>query len=92
MSSRGWFATEDVRVLNESPVIGPDGTELRPDRVILRSDGSAAVIDYKFGEPEKEHVRQVRTYVDIYRALGYAPVTGTLWYVRENGEDVFTDV
>ena len=92
VASRGWFATEDVRVLNESPVIGPDGAELRPDRVILRSDGSAAVIDYKFGEPEKEHVRQVRTYVDIYRALGYAPVTGTLWYVREIGEDVFTDV
>ena len=92
VASRGWFATEDVRVLNESPVIGPDGAELRPDRVILRADGSASVIDYKFGEPEKEHVGQVRTYVDIYRALGYAPVTGTLWYVRENGEDVFTDV
>ena len=92
VASRGWFVTEGVRILNEAPLLGPDGAELRPDRVVLRSDGSAAVIDYKFGEPEKEHVRQVRSYMDVYRALGHAPVTGTLWYIRENGEDVFVDV
>jgi hypothetical protein len=83
VAARGWFATEEVRILNESPILGPDGAELRPDRVVLRPDGSAAIIDYKFGEPGKEHVRQVRSYMDLYRALGYAPVTGTLWYIRE---------
>ena len=92
MAARGWFATEDVRILNESPLIGPDGTELRPDRVVLRPDGSALIIDYKFGKPDAEHVTQVRSYVDAYRALGHASVTGTLWYLRENGTDEFGEV
>ena len=55
-------------------------------------DGSAAVIDYKFGEPDNKYIDQVRGYVDLYRALGHAPVTGTLWYIRENGEDEFVEV
>ena len=92
VAARGWFAEEGVRVLNESPLIGPDGADLRPDRVVLGPDGSAAVIDYKFGVPEKKHRDQVRTYVDLYRALGHASVTGTLWYIRENGEDEFVEV
>jgi hypothetical protein len=47
VASRGWFAEEGIRVLNESPLIGPGGADLRPDRVILRPDGSAAIVDYK---------------------------------------------
>jgi ATP-dependent exoDNAse (exonuclease V) beta subunit len=92
VAARGWFATEDVRILNESPLIGADGTELRPDRVVLRPDGSALIIDYKFGKPDAEHVTQVRSYVDAYRALGHASVSGTLWYIRENGTDEFVEV
>ena len=92
VEDRGWFTSEGVRVLNESPLIGPDGAEVRPDRVILGPDGSATVIDYKFGEPGKEHIAQVRGYMDLYRALGHAPVTGILWYIRENGEDEFVPV
>ena len=92
VAARGWFAGSGVQVLNEAPLRGPDGREVRPDRVVLRPDGSAAVIDYKFGEPEKKYVDQVRGYMDLYRALGHAPVTGTLWYIRENGEDEFVEV
>ena len=92
VAARGWFAEEGIRVLNESPLIGPGGVDLRPDRVILRPDGSAAIVDYKFGLHEKKHLDQVRTYMDLYRAMGYSPVTGTLWYIRENGEDDWVEV
>ena len=78
--------------LNEAPLLGTDGQEVRPDRVVLRSDGSAAVIDYKFGQPEKKYLDQVRGYMDLYRSLGHNPVTGTLWYIRENGADEFVEV
>ncbi|MBQ9194014.1 MAG: UvrD-helicase domain-containing protein [Bacteroidales bacterium] len=91
VAARGWFAPE-LRVLNEAPVLTPDGAELRPDRVVLTPDGSAAVIDYKFGQPEKKYLDQVRTYVELYRSMGYAPVTGTLWYIRENGDDEWVEV
>jgi ATP-dependent exoDNAse (exonuclease V) beta subunit len=92
VAARGWFAETGVEVLNEAPLLGPDGLEVRPDRVVLRPDGSAAVIDYKFGEPEKKYVDQVRGYMDLYRAMGHNPVTGTLWYIRENGTDDFVEV
>ena len=89
---RGWFADSGTEVLNEAPLLGVDGAEVRPDRVVLRPDGSAAVVDYKFGQPDKKYLDQVRGYMDLYRALGHSPVTGTLWYIRENGEDEFVEV
>ena len=92
VAAHGWFADTGVEVLNEASLLGTDGAEVRPDRVVLRPDGSAAVIDYKFGQPEKKYVDQVRGYMDLYRALGHNPVTGTLWYIRENGEDEFVEV
>ena len=92
VAARGWFAESGVEVLNEAPLLGADGAEVRPDRVVLRPDGSAEIIDYKFGEPEKKYLDQVRGYMDLYRALGHSPVTGTLWYIRENGDDAFVEI
>ena len=92
VAARGWFADSGTEVLNEAPLLGVDGAEVRPDRVILRPDGSAAIIDYKFGLPEKKYLDQVRGYMDLYRALGHSPVTGTLWYIREDGADEFVEV
>ncbi|MBR5256856.1 MAG: hypothetical protein IKV62_08805, partial [Bacteroidales bacterium] len=92
VADRGWFAASGVRILNESPLIGPDGADLRPDRVVIGPDGSAAIIDYKFGVPEKKHQDQVRTYMELYRAMGHAPVTGTLWYIRENEADEWVEI
>ena len=92
VADRGWFAESGVRILNESPLIGPDGADLRPDRVVIGPDGSAAIIDYKFGVPEKKHQEQVRTYMELYRAMGHAPVTGTLWYIRENEADEWVEI
>ena len=91
VASRGWFSP-DARVLNESPLLDAGGSEVRPDRVVIRPDGSAAILDYKFGRREKEHLAQVRGYVDLYRKMGYGPVTGTIWYIRENGADEFVEV
>ena len=88
---RGWFAA-GVQILNEAPLIGPDGAELRPDRVVIRFDGSAEIIDYKFGQPDRKYLDQVRGYMDLYRALGHGSVSGTIWYIRENGEDEFVEV
>ena len=50
------------------------------------------VIDYKFGQPEKKYLDQVRGYMDLYRALGHSPVSGTLWYIHEDGADEIVEV
>lgn len=91
VASLGWFAP-DARIRCEVPVIGGDGQEYRPDRVVLPGDGSACIVDYKFGVPEKSHVRQVERYKLLYRQLGYNPVKGYLWYFQENPDGKIAEV
>lgn len=78
-----WFS-EDAEVFAEQSVIGPDGAEHRPDRVVRLKDGSIEVVDYKFGQHFSRYERQVREYVRLYKMLGYQDVRGYLWYVRED--------
>ena len=79
VAGRGWFSA-GAQVRLEATVIGSDGEEYRPDRVVLFPDGRAVVIDYKFGRPEAGHRSQMRRYLQLYRAMGYAP-EGFLWYL-----------
>lgn len=77
-----WFTTGTVR--NEVTIIGADGKEHRPDRVIIDGD-EVFVLDYKFGAERKEsYLWQVRRYINLYRKLGYKKVTGAVWYVPDD--------
>jgi ATP-dependent helicase/nuclease subunit A len=65
-----WFAA-DNRVLNETSILLPNGTQYRPDRVVIK-DNLATVVDYKFGDKESVHYnRQVQTYMDLIAQMGY---------------------
>ena len=88
---RGWFPDDPARVSNERPVIGTDGREYRPDRVVHTPEGTC-IIDFKFGEEEGTHRRQVRQYVRLYEEMGHGPVRGFLWYLREDGPDKIEEV
>ena len=83
VQDKGWFAP-GLRVLREAAIIGADGSEYRPDRVVIRPDRSVTVLDYKFGEPKESHKRQLRRYMDLYRKMGYSKVEGYLWYLDDN--------
>ncbi|MBO4341276.1 MAG: UvrD-helicase domain-containing protein [Bacteroidales bacterium] len=82
VQDRGWFSP-GVKVLCEASVIGADGREWRPDRVVLTPDG-VSIIDYKFGEEDPRYTRQVLRYMDLYRKMGYTKVRGFLWYFQDN--------
>ncbi|MBO5596797.1 MAG: UvrD-helicase domain-containing protein [Bacteroidales bacterium] len=83
VADKGWFAPGNC-VWKEAAVIGPDGNEYRPDRVVRREDGSVEVIDYKFGVQKDSYVRQVRRYMHLYKKMGYEKVAGYLWYLDDN--------
>ena len=75
-----WFPEEGGVVRNEATIIGDDGKEYRPDRVVeLR--GVVTVIDYKFGEEEDRYRKQVGRYAENLRGMGYPKVEGYIWYV-----------
>ena len=77
-----WF-DGSCRVLNEQSIYMPDGDmTFRPDRIIIREDGSVEVIDYKFtSAPLESNRRQVRAYVSLLGQMmpGHR-ISGRLWY------------
>lgn len=79
----GWFDASN-RVLNERNIIQYRHTNRRPDRVVVRPDGSAVVIDYKFGDERKEHYKQISGYRTALLESGqFTGVDAYLWYVTE---------
>ena len=77
---RSWFDVQESDVLNEETFITVDGDK-RPDRVVIDKDRNVTIVDYKFGYNHKEEYKeQVRTYMLIFKKLGYENVRGYLWY------------
>lgn len=71
-------------VLNETDILFGKGFSKRPDRVMIMN-GEITVIDYKFGEKEEQqHHKQVKTYMDLIRQIGYKKVNGYIWYLELN--------
>lgn len=78
----GWFSP-GLRVLTERG-IATHGKMLRPDRIILHEDGTATIIDYKFGTHRNDaaYSRQVKRYAKALVNSGKAKVcAGYVWYV-----------
>ncbi len=68
-SGYGWFDEKSVTV-NEAELLLPDGSLLRPDRLILTGN-KAVVIDYKTGAEESYHAEQVQQYASVLEKMGY---------------------
>lgn len=78
---RHWF-DGTYQLMNETPILTPGGENYRPDRIM--ADGSRAiVVDYKFGEKEKSHFRQVSNYAELLEKMGFEDVSSYLWYEKE---------
>lgn len=78
-----FFPAEDsgITTLAEQTVIDSDGTDHRPDRVLIYPDGRVLIVDYKFGSPKDEYVSQIVCYKKIFEKMGYASVRAVLWFV-----------
>ena len=81
-----WFPAEagaGVKVYNEQALFDTDGSERRPDRVVL--DGRrATIIDFKFGHEEEGYRWQLRRYARLYRQMGYEVAGAFVWYVPDD--------
>lgn len=77
-------ADEGVKLLAEQTLFAPDGSEHRPDRVLMFPDGRVTVVDYKFGTLKDEYEGQIERYRSLFSAMGYARVDAHLWFVYQN--------
>jgi len=73
------YFAPDVKVLNETSILLPNGNLMRPDRVVFL-EGRVVVIDYKTGEPHASHKEQIDQYCEAIRAMGYEEVEGRILY------------
>jgi ATP-dependent exoDNAse (exonuclease V) beta subunit len=74
------YFAPNVKVLNETSILFPNGNLLRPDRVVFLED-SVVVIDYKTGEPNAAHKEQIDHYCEAIREMGYGNVEGKVLYL-----------
>lgn len=78
-----WFPGTGTKVYRERSILGRDGSEHRPDRVVFDPDG-VVIIDFKFGRESGSHVSQVREYAALYSDLGFRVKSGIVWYVFDD--------
>ncbi len=76
------FFNDSVTVKNETEIVLQNGSLIRPDRIVINDD-TVTIIDYKTGEEEKEHFRQVGEYMQAFTGLGYQTVNGLLVYIKD---------
>lgn len=74
---------QGINVKNEAEIISLSGEKFRLDRVVLRDNKTATIIDYKTGEEKKEHKQQIIVYADLLSQMGYTVTEKLLVYIEK---------
>ena len=76
-----FFNGED-RVLCEQDLLVPKGPTLRPDRINFSNSGTVSILDYKTGKPKAQDKKQLLTYAEAIKSMGYHSVNQYLVYLN----------
>lgn len=77
---KSWFSGA-WEVKNEAAIILPAGKTVRPDRVMVKGN-EAIVVDFKTGKKQVQHAKQVQSYANLLRQMGYIHVQAYLLYTE----------
>lgn len=77
-----WFSPE-LQVMNEQTIMDKFGNQIRPDRIIRDAEGTVTVIDYKTGSDHTGYRKQVKSYMNALRDIGFKKVKGFLFFLKE---------
>ncbi len=77
----GYFSTE-AQVYRERDIISPSGEILRPDRLNFE-DQKVTVIDYKTGQLQPSHSKQMEQYAGILSNMGFEVKNKILVYINK---------
>lgn len=77
-----WF-DGSMRIVNETALLEPAFALHRPDRVMLGTT-ETIVIEYKSGDRNPSHQRQLSRYMRLMEQVQEMPVRGFVWYINEN--------
>ena len=68
--------------MTEQGILHPDGTQKRPDRIIL-TEKEAIIVDFKTGTESEKHQKQVKEYMGLVASLTGKNTKGYLCYLEE---------
>lgn len=72
---------EADEILNERVIIDQDGQQHIPDKILLRGN-EVLIVDFKSGEEQDKHFKQVGNYIQLLREMGHENVRGELFYTE----------
>jgi len=70
----------NITVENEREILVKNHEISRPDRVVYENE-KVTIIDYKTGQRNNSHKKQIRHYGELYKQMGYAEVELLLIYL-----------
>ena len=76
------FFTDIDKVINETSILLPSGKTYQPDRVVQKNN-ETFIIDYKTGNQEASHLKQLSNYQTILLEMGYKNVKSYLLYIKD---------
>ncbi|TXB66729.1 AAA family ATPase [Vicingus serpentipes] len=76
------FFTDIDKVINETSILLPSGKTYQPDRVVQKNN-ETFIIDYKTGNQETSHLKQLSNYQTILLEMGYTNVKSYLLYIKD---------
>ncbi|WP_194974372.1 UvrD-helicase domain-containing protein [Aquiflexum lacus] len=76
-----WFEGEG-QLMAEQGILLPDGSQKRPDRIILK-EKEAIIVDFKTGSEFEKHQKQVKEYMDLVSSLSQKTCKGYLCYLED---------
>ena len=77
------YFEEGVEVFNEKDILIPQGTFVRPDRVVRDKDGWI-IMDYKTGKQNPRHERQILEYAKVLQEMTQETSKCFLVYIGES--------
>ncbi len=77
----GLFADFD-ELKNERSILLTNGETYQPDRVVVK-DSKTSIIDYKTGEQQPEHEKQINNYKSLLTQMGYENISSYLLYIKD---------
>ena len=75
------YYSGDFEVYNEREIISTTGEIIVPDRLIIKKNNSAIIIDYKTGETNDGYINQLDAYAATINAMGYQVEKKILIYI-----------
>jgi len=76
------FFNDEDEVFNERELISANGDIYIPDKVIINKQKEAVIIDYKTGQENNTHFKQLQIYQDLLETMNYKITKKILVYIN----------